>query len=260
MRAGPPAAFIQIEGVSFVSESVNSVFNGSTLYLMCGLVIIYVTIQALLFMRIAWRRGLELGMSGKAMRQAVTNSAVFSIIPSLPIVVMLVVLTQVIGRYIAWLRLSVIGSAAYENMAIDITAKSYGLTGINDPGFALSPEIYVSAAWVMSFGIVWGILFNVFFMKTLDKQAKNLQARGGGFMNIASAALFVGMLSVMSVPYLTNVFTNGLGAFSFCTSAVVALAISSASQKVDLGPLKEFAFPVSLLAGMSAAILAAQLF
>jgi hypothetical protein len=241
-----------------MSEPINRVFNSNTLYLICGTVIVYVTIQALLFMRIAWRRGTELGMAEKTMRQAVTNSAVFSIIPSLPIVIMLMVLTQVIGRYFSWLRLSVIGSASYENMSIDIAAKSYGLTGISDPGF--SPEIYVAATWVMTFGIVWGILFNVFCMRTLDKYAKNILIRGGGFMKVASAALFVGMLSVMSMPYLTNVFKNKLGTFSFCASAAVSLAIGAISRKADIGPLKEFSFPISLLAGMFAAILAAPLF
>jgi hypothetical protein len=256
MWAGPSEAFIHTQEVSFVSESVGSVFNGNTRYLICGIVIIYVTIQALLFMRMAWRRGTELGIEGKTMRQAMTNSAVFSIIPSLPIVLMLMVLTQVIGRYVAWLRLSVIGSAAYENMAIDIAAKSYGLTGPSDPGF--TPEIYVSAVWVMSFGIVWGIVFNIFFMGILDKRAKNIQARGGGFMKVASAALFVGMLSVISMPYLTNT-GNKLGILSFLAAAAVSLAIGTFSKKIDIGPLKEFAFPISLLAGMFTAILAAPL-
>ncbi|MDR0653995.1 MAG: DUF5058 family protein [Synergistaceae bacterium] len=241
-----------------MSESVDRVFNGSTLYLICGIVILYVTVQALLFMRIAWRRGTELGLAGKTMRQAVTNSAVFSIIPSLPIVLMLMVLTQVIGRYFSWLRLSVIGSASYENMSIDIAAKSYGLTGISDPGF--SPEIYVAATWIMTFGIVWGILFNIFFMETLDKQAKNIQIRGGGFMKTISAALFIGMLSVMSMPYLTNAAKNSLGTLSFCAAAAVSLLIGAVSQKINIGPFKEFAFPISLLAGMFAAILAAPLF
>ncbi|MDR2174791.1 MAG: DUF5058 family protein [Synergistaceae bacterium] len=240
-----------------MSESVNRVFNGTTLYLVCGLVVLYVTVQALLFMRLAWRRGIELGITEKKMRQAVTNSAVFSIIPSLPIVIMLMVLTQVIGRYISWLRLSVIGSAAYENMAIDIAAKSYGLTGLGDLGF--SPEIYVAATWVMSFGIVWGILFNIFFMGTLDKRAKKIQSRGGGFMKIASAALFVGMLAVMSMPHLANFIRNDLGTLSFCTAAAVSLLIGDVSKRTNIGALKEFAFPISLIAGMLTAILAAPL-
>jgi hypothetical protein len=236
---------------------MSEILNGNILFLVCGVIIIYVTIQALLFIRLAWRRGGELGLEERTMRQAMTNSAVFSIIPSLPIVIMLMVLTQTFGRYFPWLRLSVIGSAAYENMAADITAKSYGLTGLKDPAF--SPEIYVAAFWVMSVGIIWGIVFNIFFLGTLDKKAKNLQEKGGGFIQYASTALFMGMLAVMSAPYITNT-RNKTGILSFCAAAAAALIMEKIARKRDIRVLREFSFPISLLIGMSAAVLTTPLF
>jgi hypothetical protein len=62
------------------------------------------------------------------------------------------VLTVNLGKYFPWLRLSVVGSAAYENMAADMVAKASGLAGIADPGFDL--PIFTMAMWVMSIGII----------------------------------------------------------------------------------------------------------
>ncbi|MDR1649396.1 MAG: DUF5058 family protein, partial [Synergistaceae bacterium] len=136
------------------------VANSSLMFFLCFAVIVFVLLQAVLFIRLAWRRGAELGIERATMKKAMTNAAVFSIVPSLPIVVMLTVLTFNLGKYFPWLRLSVVGSAAYENMAADMVAKASGLAGIADPGFDL--PIFTMAMWVMSVGIIWGIVFNIF--------------------------------------------------------------------------------------------------
>ncbi|MDR1979903.1 MAG: DUF5058 family protein [Synergistaceae bacterium] len=146
--------------------------------------------------------GLELGIENTTMKKAMSNAALFSIVPSLPIVVMLTVLTVNLEQYFPWLRLSVVGFTAYENMAANIVAKASGLAGIADPGFDL--PIVTMVMWVMSVGIIWGIVFNIFFMKSLDRFSKKAKASNNTFIPVLSSALFIGMLSLMSSPYITN--------------------------------------------------------
>lgn len=229
------------------------VANSKTMLLLCSAVIIFVMIQAVLFIRAAWRRGVELGIERATMKKAMTNAAVFSVVPSLPIIVMLTVLTVNLGQYFPWLRLSVVGSAAYENMAADMVAKAAGLAGIADPGFDLST--FTMAMWVMSIGIIWGIVFNIFFMKSLDKFSKKAQAKesGSGFMAVFSSALFIGMLSLMSAPYLTN-FKNMTAIVSFVTAAIAVLICGKVARATNIRSIDDFSLPISLIVGMAAAV------
>ena len=43
--------------------------------------------------------------------KVVKSSALFSVVPSLPIIISYMILMPVLGKFFAWLRLSVIGSA-----------------------------------------------------------------------------------------------------------------------------------------------------
>ena len=227
------------------------VANSKLMFLLCSTVIVFVMVQAVLFIRVAWKRGVELGIDDGVMKKSMTNAAIFSIVPSLPIVVMLTVLSLNLGKYFPWLRLSVVGSAAYENMAADMAAKACGLSGIADPGFDLS--VFTMAMWVMSVGIIWGIVFNVFFMKSLDKFSKKAKASNNKFVPIFSAALFIGMLSLMSSPYITN-FKNVTAIVSFLSASVAVLICGKAARATKISAIDEFSLPISLIVGMAAAV------
>lgn len=227
------------------------VANSRLMFVLCSTVIVFVLIQAVLFIRIAWKRGLELGIAETTMKKAMTNAAIFSVVPSLPIIVMLTVLTVNLGQYFPWLRLSVVGSATYENMAADMVAKASGLAGIADPGFDL--PIFTMAMWVMSVGIIWGIVFNIFFMKSLDKFSKKAKASNNRFIPIFSAALFIGMLSLMSAPYITNP-KNITAIVAFISAAIAVLICGQVAQKTQIRAIDEFSLPISLIVGMAMAV------
>ena len=227
------------------------VANGKLMFFLCAAVIVFVSLQAILFIRAAWRRGLELGIEAGTMKKAMTNAAIFSVVPSLPIIVMLTVLTVNLGKYFPWLRLSVVGSAAYENMAADMVAKASGLAGIADPGFDLS--IFTMVMWVMSVGIIWGIVFNIFFMKSLDRFSKKAKESNNRFIPIFSSALFIGMLALMSAPYITNA-GNVTAIVSFITAAVAVLICGHVARTTRIRAIDEFSLPISLIVGMAAAV------
>ncbi|MBP8785090.1 MAG: DUF5058 family protein [Synergistaceae bacterium] len=233
------------------------VANSSLMFFLCLGVIIIVLCQAMLFVRIAWKRGAEIGIQQSVMKKAMTNSAIFSIIPSLPIIIMLMVLSVPLGKYFPWLRLSVVGSALYESMAADAVAKASGLASMSDPGFNLS--IFTIAMWVMTIGIVWGIIFNIFFMRSLDQFSKKLKASNNRFVPIFSSALFMGMLALMTAPYMVNVH-NITGIVALVAAALGALLCNYVTQVTNIKAIREFSLPISLLIGMSAAIIYTQLF
>lgn len=86
--------------------------NSPLMFLLCGIVILYVLGQSLFFMIRAWKHGKAIGLSTQTMKSVITGSALFSIVPSIPILIILVMLMSALGNYFPWLRLSVIGSSS----------------------------------------------------------------------------------------------------------------------------------------------------
>ena len=87
--------------------------NGSAMAILCGITILIVLLQPVLFIIAAVRRAKELNMPKEELKEAAVSSAVFSVIPSLPIIISYLILVPSLGRYFPWLRLSVVGSAVY---------------------------------------------------------------------------------------------------------------------------------------------------
>lgn len=101
--------------------------NSPLMAVLCGLTILIVLLQPVIFMAAAFKRGKELNMTKEEMKEAARSSAIFSIIPSLPIIVSYLLLVPALGRYFPWLRLSVVGSAVYETMVANMAAEAFGL-------------------------------------------------------------------------------------------------------------------------------------
>lgn len=94
-----------------------TIANSTVMAMLCGITILIVLLQPLLFTLVALKRGKELGIEKGELKTAAKSSAIFSIIPSLPILISYLLLVPFLGRFFPWLRLSVVGSAVYETMA-----------------------------------------------------------------------------------------------------------------------------------------------
>lgn len=108
------------------------IFNGVPMMVLCVLAMIVVVIQPILFLRMSWKRGKELGIQTTNMKSCVRSSMLFSIVPTLPVLINYLVLLPAFGKYFAWLRLSIMGNAAYETAMADLAATSLGFADIYD--------------------------------------------------------------------------------------------------------------------------------
>lgn len=227
--------------------------NGSLMFILCAIVITYVSGQAIFFIRKAWKRGKEIGITNEKLKKVVVNSILVSIFPSLPIIISLFVLMPGLGRYFPWLRLSILGSAVYETMVASQTATSFGLTGIADPGF--TGDIFISAMWVMTVSIMSGLIFDVLFLGKIDKKMKSSKkGKYADMMPIVLSALFPALLAVFITPEILN-FGNIRGIVAIITSAVAVLLLSILAKKTGKKVITEFALPIGMVSGMASAIL-----
>lgn len=221
--------------------------NSSTMAILCGITILIVLLQPVLFIFAAVKRAKELNMSREELKEAATSSAVFSIIPSLPIIISYLILVPSLGRYYPWLRLSVVGSASYETMAANMAAEAFGLESISVPDIPV--DVFVCIVFVVTVGILGGNIFNVFFLKTYDKKVESLKTKNAKLVPVITTAMFLGLYGTMSAPHITN-FTNIPAVTAIAGAGIAALIFDRLARKVKR--LKEFAFPLSMIVGMLA--------
>lgn len=229
--------------------------NSPILFFLCAAVVLLVVIQAGLFIRKALKRGRELGMEETVLKKAMTNSVMLSLVPSLPIIVMMLALSVPLGKYFPWLRLSIVGSAIYEGTAANVAAQSQGLSDISDSG--LNPSIFVIIMFVMTIGIIWGIVFNILFMKHLDQFSKKAKQSGSKFVAYFSASLFVAMLITLSMPYVGNV-VNPSSIIAYVSAGLTTLICQYLAKRYQKGLLSDFSLPIALIMGMLAVIVYAN--
>lgn len=217
--------------------------NSTVMFILCALAVVGVVCQALYFLRMGFKRGEALGIEPSEMKQVVVSSGIFSIIPSLPILISYMILVPALGKFLPWVRLSVIGSAAYETMAADMAVKAYGYSSLSD---AFSPEAYVGIAWTVTGAILLSSL-STFLLKPYDKKMKSMQGKGSKFMPLLISAMFLGLLGSMSAPYLVD-FGNVVGIFTIVVSGVTVIVLNKLGKKYKI--VKEFAFAGSMITGM----------
>ena len=221
--------------------------NSSVMAVLCGITILIVLLQPILFLAAAVKRGKELNMTKEEMKNAAVSSAVFSIIPSLPIIISYLILVPSLGRYFPWLRLSVVGSASYETMVANMAAEAFGLESITVENIPL--DVFVSIVFVVTIGILGGNIFNVFFLKTYDKKVGKIKGENAALVPMITTAMFLGLYGTMAAPHLTN-FSSIPALSAILVAGIAALLLGKLSTKVKR--LKEFSFALSMVIGMLA--------
>lgn len=238
---------------------LEGIANTSVIGTLCSAAVLFTFIQAIVFFRKAWKRGLEIGMTKEKLKKVTVNSAVFSILPSLPILIFLLVLMPYLGTFFPWLRLSVIGSGAYENIVANMTAQSYGLTSVTE---GMNPTIFISILWCMTLGILWEPLLTLFGSKFIQKGLFLLKGKNAQISDVILTCLMIALYCIFAGPHLTsfkNIPTSGAAAliplFTLITGSGATLALNKLSQATHKSVFREFSFPLSMISGMAVAII-----
>ena len=256
--------------------------NHPILFVLAGLLVAVVLGQSVYFLLKAWKRSKELGMDQTKIKKTVKTAAIFTIAPAVAIVISVMTLSQTLGLPLPWLRLSVVGSMSYETIAASNALEAMGQS--LGSGAALTAQQYVNVLLVMTISIMMGIWLVPVIGKKLQSGMSNLGKRDAKWADIFSNALFIGMISAFLGFVFCNVYMlwspearfltetvveNGeeivnkipvsatYGLIPVCVmlvSALVMVACGLLMRKPKLKWLSEYALPISLVAGMAAAI------
>jgi hypothetical protein len=212
--------------------------NFFPLYIIGAILISYVLFESVVIYRKAYKRGLELGMTKTQLNETTRSSVIFSIVPSLPILIGLVTMIPLFGNVvIPWIRLSVIGSVSYETYAASQIKQAAGVASLTE-----NLQVYSTAIWTMTLSILSGMIILIFFYKQYTNKLEAIKIKNPRWSELLIAALFMGLVGTIGAQQITMGGYNALALFiSIAIMAVLALI----SRKFKW--MEEFALPVSML-------------
>ena len=129
--------------------------------------LVYITAFSVAYLLRARKRALEMGISREEINSIIKSSLIFSIVPSLSIVIGLVALAASLGTVWAWWRLSVIGSLSYETQIAGTLASALRYASTADMMASASARDFGVVMILMSVGMLSGFLILIPFGKKL---------------------------------------------------------------------------------------------
>ena len=228
--------------------------NSTFLYLLATIIIVFVISQSVFFFIKAYRRSREIGMDKGMVRRIVAVSALFTIAPAVAILLGVITLSNALGIPLPWIRLSVLGALTYELPAAEMAASAAG-TSLAER--ITDPQVFSTVAWVMTLGIIPGILIIPFFAKKIQSGVISVGGKDKKWGEIFMSALFLGMVSAFLGMIFANVrdgITGWIPVFVMLCSAFIMIILGTICKKKNIKWLENYALPLSMLAAMALSI------
>ncbi len=261
---------------------MEKVANSWWMYLLGIIVVAFVLVGSLFFIIKSYKEAKELNMNPQILKKTIINSAIFTILPSISILIGVITLSGVIGIPLPWIRLSVIGALHYEGAAVKAAYDNVILSDLTSIQF-------VTIAFVMTLGILSGPLYCLFGFKSYDKKVLS-KAKGDNeiqetevknesiaitekpkkksFGDVLFNAVFIAMICsflAVDVAYLFNPerysarFEKGLSNYVPIVVILVTFAsmyiIDLIQKKLKWQWLASFDLGLSMLIGMTVAVI-----
>ncbi len=234
---------------------MNFSVNHPALFSITALIIAFVLFQSVFFMRRAWKRALELGISKSDLMRVVKASIAFTIAPAIAILIGLITLSKFLGLPLPWLRLSVLGALTYELPAAASASNILNI-GMDTPVSKASD--YIAISWVMTLGILSGIVIIIFFQKKMQSGLQKSKNKNGNWNEYLMDSLFIGMISAflgMIFGRITEGLTGWIPVFVTIASALFMILQGLIIKKYEVKWLENYALPFSMLGSMAFAVL-----
>lgn len=241
------------------------VFNSPLLLTLVIIGLAYIVGFSLIYLKKAYSRCIALGVSKEKLSAVIKSSIIFTIVPSLSIVIGLFALIPVVKITWAWWRLSVIGSLSYETQICSSITSALGYTD----GAALLNSTNLGDVGVilimMSVGMLSGFCVLIPLGKKLclsvaKQDAANMtpeQQKAADWKMVLSGSFMLTLFSVY-IPIL--LITDTIQALVMIVGLIIAVVVGIIAKKPGLGWLNNFIMALSMIGGMASALLWVKLF
>jgi len=228
--------------------------NHPFVYAVSAVVVLFVIAQSLYFLIRAARQARRLHISGATIRKTILSSALFSMAPAVSILVGVITLSRFLGLPFPWLRLSVLGAVTYELPAATIAASAMNTTVTQT---VTDARTFTAIAWVMTAGILSGLLLVVFALRRIQGGMLALSGKDKRWGDILQDSLFLGMISAFVGLLFADVRSGLPGFIPIAVALVSALLMALcglAIKKLKWAWLEQYAMPLCMLGAMALSI------
>lgn len=225
--------------------------NSTWMFLWVSLVIATALLQCAVFMRRAWKRARALGLENVQIRKGLKTGITVSILPTIPVLVVLITLMPLLGVPLPWLRLSVVGSAMYETAAASVGIQAVGEEMVMN---GYSAYAWAAAVWTMSFGASMSVLWSSAAIRPVSGLYDKLGKFDVKLVLAVGAGCMAGIMAYASTIYgFSDISGRGV---VFLASFGLSLAITLLVKKMPkFSMLGDFTMAVSMVFGMIVACL-----
>ena len=230
--------------------SYTEICNSPWLYIFVGVILILVLAQSIIMMAKAWKHAREIGIDDKMIKKGLVNGVIVSIMPTIPVIIVLLSLIPLLGAPLPWLRLSVIGSATFESMAASLGVESVGEV-LQVGGYTIAG--WVAACWCMGLGGSLPVLESIIFIKPISLlygQAEKINVK---LVLTIGTGCMCGVLAYSAVNFgLSAMSTKGI---VFLSSFALGVILTLGNKKWRLSWMNDFLMAICMLFGMVIACL-----
>ncbi|MBK5253834.1 MAG: DUF5058 family protein [Peptostreptococcaceae bacterium] len=230
--------------------------NSPFLFFLVAVILCLVLTQSIYFMIRAWKQAKELGIDTNKLKGVVRTSIVFTLVPAFSILIGVIALSKKLGLPLPWLRLSVVGAITYETPAAEAASQAVG-TSMKDVATSLTAVQYSTIAWIMTLGIMAGVILTPILCKRLLGGVSKFKDRDNKWGDILMSALFVGMISAflgMIFGHVQEGLEGWIPVFVMGVSAATMLLCAFCIKKLGWKWMQDYALPISMIASMILAI------
>lgn len=229
-------------------------------FVMGAIIAATIIAMSIFFLINSLKRAKAIGMSREKVKNAIKSSAIFSIVPSIPIVIGVGIMMSFLGLAIPWIRLTVIGALQYELVAMDqvkLTTASI-----------ITDKMVATALTIMTISIMSGPLFNAIFYKKFQGKLVDLEKNNKKLLDNITGSLLGGIIAgLASYIIVAAIFSNKSDAESGVTSVangyitLITLGLSALVMAVcgmlikvkNWKWLENYALPLTILISMGCA-------
>ena len=213
----------------------NEIMNSPLLYGLVGLGIAYIILFCLITLKKAYKHALELGITKEKLKLVITSSAIYSVVPSISIVIGLFSLASVLD----------------ELMAADMVATGTGYESVAALNAAGDASVVGTVMFVMSICIMGGLIAILLFGKRIQMGLTKARSKHGelgalitGVLSLAIIEAFLPMQLMKGKVHLAVVFTS-------CIIVLIHLQII---KRFKCLWLRNFVMANTLLLGMASSL------
>jgi len=220
--------------------------NSGLMWLACLPGVALIIFQAIIFMRLAYRNGQQMGMDKAMLNVGMKAGLISAIGPSFAILIGMMALIINMGGPFSWMRLSYIGSIMYELLAADMGAQAVG-TALGAADFG--ELAFASAVWTQTLGAIGWLVIVAAAAHKLEYVRLKLAGGKMGFLPILSVAAMLGAFAYQASSRLLQ---GGGATIAVIVGMAAMMILVKLAHRYKQGWLLQWSLGFSMLIGMFA--------